>query len=113
MPRLVRFSDLSSSRRALVRLCQALNYGEIQDMRVQDGDPIFDPAPVLLVELKLDADETKRQEVELADFELRDEVCRLMARLDELENGTIGCIEVRAGIPRRVIFKSSSAAILR
>ena len=110
---LVRFAQLSPPRRTLVRLCQSLNYGQIQDIRVQDGDPVFDPEPMVLIELKLDAEETRRPEVELADFELRDEVCRLMARLDELENGTIGCIEVRAGIPRRVIFKASSATVLR
>jgi hypothetical protein len=113
MPRLIRFSDLSPARRTLVRLCQSLNYGQIQDIRVQDGDPVLDAAPEVLIELKLDADETSRPELELADFELRDEVCRLMARLDELKNGTIGCIEVRAGIPRRVIFRSSPAAVLR
>jgi hypothetical protein len=113
MPRLLRFSELSLPRQALVRLCQSLNYGQVQDVRVQDGDPVFDPAPLMLIELKLDVDETGRPEVDLNDFELRDEVCRLMARLDELKNTTIERLEVRAGIPRRVIFKSSSAAILR
>lgn len=38
-----------------------------------------------------------------ADFALRDEVCRLMARLDTVKNGTIQHIDVQAGLTRRVV----------
>lgn len=83
-----------------------LNFGTIQCLRVKDGDPVLDPSPVVLFDVKLDADQGPRPEIHLKDFELCEEVRRLMARLDELKNGVIERIEVRAGVPRRIIFES-------
>ena len=83
-----------------------MNYGEFQGVQVRDGEPIFDPAPVVMTDVKLDKTEDTRAELELRDFELRGEVLRLMHRLDELSNGVIQRVEVRAGIPRRVVFQS-------
>ena len=93
-------------RQRLVRLCQTLNFGQIQSVPVRDGDPIFDPTPVVVMDTKLYRDNKPRPELQLADFELRDEVCRLMARLDSVKNGTIQRIEVLAGLPRRVVVEA-------
>ena len=104
-----RFSQLSVSRQALVRLFQAINFGELLGVAIKNGDPIFQPQPTALVDVKLDADEGPRPETALADFELRDEVRRLMTRLTELQNGTIVRIEIRAGIPRRLTIERQMA----
>ena len=60
-------------------------------------------------DVKLDIDETERQESNIADFALRREVQRLMAHLQAVENGRIERIEVRAGIPRRLIIERRAA----
>ena len=104
----LRFSQLSASRQTLVRRCQDVNYGQIQGVRVRGAEPIFDPVPVIVIDAKLDKEEPPRPETALVDFELRDEVRRLMSRLDELRDGTIQRIEVRAGIPRRVVLESQA-----
>ena len=105
MAALERFTQLSTPRQVLVRLFQSVNFGQILGVAIQNGDPVFYPEPTVLVDVKLDADEGERQEADLPDFALRDEVRRLMARLDELKNGRIERIEVRSGIPRRVIIQ--------
>jgi hypothetical protein len=105
MPDLKRFAELSVPRQILVRLFQSINFGQIQDIAIRDGDPVFHPEPVVLVDVKLDAEKGERQEAALADFALRDEVRRLMEHLDELKTGKIERIEVRSGIPRRVIME--------
>jgi hypothetical protein len=104
--RVTRFSQLSAPRQQLVRLCQATNYGYIRSVEVKDAEPILSPEPSVWVEVKLDVDAGARPEVDLADFALPDEICRLMARLDEIQNGAIEKIEVRAGIPRRLVFSA-------
>ena len=104
MPRLL--SQLSAPRQLLVRLCQAMNYGYIQRLEVNNSEPVFNPETLVWVKIKLDGDEGARLEAGLADFALPDELCRLMARLDQIQNGTIEKIDVRAGIPRRLIFSS-------
>jgi hypothetical protein len=100
-----RLSDLTPSRQALVRLFQEIDYGEIRGLEIRDSDPLLGSPPVVLFDVKLDADEGNRQEADLPDFALRDEVRRLMARFDDLKNGTIERIEIRSGIPRRVIIE--------
>jgi hypothetical protein len=104
-PSLCRFSQLSASRQALVRLCQATNFGQIQHLEIRDGDPVLSPPPLVLIDVKLDADEAPRPESDLPDFELSKEVRRLIGQLHELATGIIEHIEVRAGIPRRLVFR--------
>ena len=106
IPARLRFSDLSAPRQRLLRLCQSINFGNIQDLHVRDREPAFSPPPLVLVDAKLDADEGPRPELDLTDFELSDEVRRLICRLDKIKNGTISRLEVRGGIPRRMIFES-------
>ena len=102
---MLRFSDLSSSRKALVRLFQKLNFGQIQNLSLRNGEPVFALPPLVLFDIKLDNDEGPRPELNLADFALCDEIRRLVARLDELNNGRIERIEVRGGLPRRVVIE--------
>ena len=102
MPTFLRLSQLSAPRQALVRLFQSVNFGQILALTIQDGDPVFHPEPMVLMDVKLDAEEGERQELELSDFALRDEVRRLMGHLDELKNGRIERIEVRHGVPWRL-----------
>jgi hypothetical protein len=106
MRTVLRLSQLSPARQALVRILQAVNFGEIRGVRVQDADPILEDDTVVVIDTKLDKAEEPRAELGLADFELRDEVCRLMARIDAIGDGVIERLEVRAGIPRRIVFKS-------
>jgi hypothetical protein len=100
------FSHLSAQRQMLVRLCQKTNYGSIRGLDIWEGEPVFDRPPVVQVDLKLDADDPPRPEIVLSDFELSHQVLRLMERLDELVAATVELLEIRAGIPRRVVFRS-------
>jgi len=108
-PETPRFSQLSASRQALVRLFQDVNFGQIQGLHVRDSDPAWDPAPTILSEIKLDVEEAPRPEGELPDFKLSSEIQRLMCQLDQLKDGRIEKIEVRAGVPRRLILTSRPA----
>jgi hypothetical protein len=70
MSNLHRLSQLSVSRQALVRLCQAANHGQIQNLEIRDGEPVFSPPPFVLADIKLDSDEEPRSELYRADFSL-------------------------------------------
>ena len=109
----IRFSHLSQARQVLVRLCQTINHGSIEDLEVRRSEPVFNPAPVMLRDVKLDADEVPRPELALSDFALSEQVCRLLRMLDKLESGSIRHIEVRAGIPRRMLVEQGPSAPLQ
>src|SRR5579871_4358930 len=105
MAQVKRFTQLSAPRQALVRLLQSINFGHIEGLEVRDREPVFSPAPAVFVEVKLDAENEPRPEIELTDFELRSEVTRLLAEIDELVNGSIDRIDVRYGVPRRAVIE--------
>ncbi|MBI3681128.1 MAG: hypothetical protein HY235_12120 [Acidobacteria bacterium] len=108
-----RFSDLCAPRQALVRLLQTVNYGQVRGLVVRAGQPVFHPEPTVLMDVRLDSDESARPEIELADFVLRHEVRRLMAQFDQLKEGVVERIEVRAGIPRRVLIEANLTEVRR
>jgi hypothetical protein len=68
---------------------------------------MFNPPPAVLRDLKLDADEGPRPELALSDFVVSNEVVRLVRHLDEITFGSVRRLEVRAGIPRRILSASS------
>jgi hypothetical protein len=41
LPKPLRLSDLSHARQALVRLCQTINHGSIEDLEVRHSEPVF------------------------------------------------------------------------
>jgi hypothetical protein len=90
-----------------------MNYGYIQRLEVKNSEPIVNPETLVWVEIRLDADEGARAEVDLADFAVSHEISQLMARLDVIQNGTIEKIEVRGGIPRRLVLSSPASGVLR
>lgn len=111
MNRTLRYSEVSRPRQLLIRLFQNTNFGEVRQLQVKDAEPVLNPAPVVLVDLKLDTDDESRPEIALTDFALSQEVCRLLDRLDEVRNGEIERILVRAGIPRRLVLQSSRLCV--
>lgn len=109
----VRFSQLSAPRQALVRLLQSVNFGYVEGLDVRRGEPVFNPTPMVFVEVKLDASNGPRPEVESADFELRSEVIRLVEQFDELGDGSVERIDIRHGVPRRVVIERPIQGVRR
>ena len=100
MTHATRFSQLSAPRQALVRLLQSVNFGYVEGLEVRGGEPMFSTAPCVVVGVKLDAPNDPRTEADLADYELRAELVRLMEQLDSLGDGSIDRIDVRFTVGR-------------
>jgi hypothetical protein len=73
---------------------------------------VFDAPARILFDLKLDGEDRPRPESALLDFDLCAEVLRLMERLEEVATGTIESIEIRAGLPRRIVFRVAADGIV-
>jgi hypothetical protein len=113
MPAILHFRQLSAPRQTLVRLCQSINFGRIEDLEVRSGEPVFSPAPRVLSSVDLGSDEGSRPESDLGDFALPKETVRLMDRLSDLGHGTVALIEVRAGLPRRLVIENNDLGVRR
>ena len=105
MSALKRLSDVSTPRQVLIRLCQSICFGQIRDLYIRRHEPVFDPPPIVMLDFKLDGDLRPRLEAELPDFQLRDEIVRLLDRIDAVEEGRLDLIVIQAGIPRRVVIE--------
>lgn len=101
-PRPSRLAELSPEMRALVRLCQSINFGSIRNLVFVGGEPVFTTGATILKDFKLDTDDGVRPEVYLEDFELPKEITRLISQLEQIKEGIIACMEIRAGIPRKI-----------
>ncbi len=110
-PDTTRLQDLSAPQQRLVRLFQMINFGRIEELEIRNGEPRFNPAPRVLVELKLDRDDGPRPERSLEQFQLLEQVVRFFDQLARLGDGTIECIEVRHGLPFRMVVEASPAEV--
>jgi hypothetical protein len=102
---LLRFSELSAPRQALIRRCQTIRFGKIVRFSIRDREPVMLPETEVFLDVKLDGADDTRPEQGLGDFVLKSEVIRLFAQLDAIRNAAVERLEVRGGIPRRVVFK--------
>jgi hypothetical protein len=107
-----RFSQLTPARQALVRLCQAINHGSIENLGVENTEPVLKPQQLVLKSVKLDCDEGPRPELALRDFVVSEQVGRLLSLLDQIGRGAIRHIEIRAGVPRRIVVESKEMGII-
>jgi hypothetical protein len=103
----LRFSELSAPRQILIRACQQVVFGAIRNLELRDQEPIFGPTTEIVFDIKLDIDELPRPEQNLTDFAISEEIRRLISKLDAWVDGTIEHVEVRAGVPRRVLFRAA------
>lgn len=97
----MRVSELSPARRALVDLMRRVQFGRIEGLRVSDGQPMLTPPPRVFRELKFPLDESQNRAPVSADFELKQQVLDLIELFDQLREGTLQWLEIKAGLPFR------------
>ena len=99
MPVTRRKAGLSSAQRRLLELMQDLNFGRILHLHVRDGEPLLEPPPRVVCEIKLGGEYRVRRELEMADFALKARVVEFFDLLTTLGDGVIACLEVKHGLP--------------
>jgi hypothetical protein len=103
--------DLSPAKQRLLRLFQTINFGRIEELEIRNGEPEFNPPPRLFVELKLDAADGSRPESRLNRFPLRSQVERFFDQISRLNDGAVEVIEVRHGLPFRMVIEAMPAEV--
>jgi hypothetical protein len=92
-------SVLSEPRRRLLELMQELDFGRIEALAVGAGDPVLDPPPTIVREVKFGGQNGPRDERTLDDFPLKAQVVELFDELDRLGDGVIDVLTVKHGLP--------------
>ena len=92
-------SSLSPARLQFLRRLQSINFGRIENLLIQDGEPVFDSSSRIVREIKFGGDNEPRAEAELPDFHLKTQVIELFAHFDRIQGGVVRLIEVKHGLP--------------
>jgi hypothetical protein len=101
-------SSLSEPRRRLVEMMQGLNFGRIERLAVRRGEPVFDPAPRIIQDIKIGGENGPRPELAHDDFTLRSQVAELFEHLTRLGDGSVEIVEVKHGLPFRLVIEHSA-----
>ena len=104
-----RKSSLSPSQQKLLTEMQRINYGRIEGLPVRDGQPVMDPPPRIVREIKFSGENGPRPESAKADFALKVQVLELLAQLEAMGDGVIPCIEIQRGLPFRMTVEEVCA----
>ena len=101
-------ASLSAPRRRLLEIMQRLNFGRIDDLEIRNGDPVFNPVPRIVQDIKLGGENSQRPELRNADFVLKSEVAEFFDHLSRLGNGSVESIEVKYGLPFKLAIEMLS-----
>lgn len=93
-------ASLSTNQKHLLELMQRINFGRIENLAVNNGEPIFKPPPSVIYKKKIGGDNNPRSETDLQDFRLRKEVVEVFDILKHHNDGIVRKIEVQDGLPR-------------
>jgi hypothetical protein len=99
MPGAFSKSELPAGRRRLVELMQQVNFGRIEGLAVRGGEPVLDPPPRVVREIKIGGQNGPRPESGREDFLLKDRLKELFAHLGALGDGAVEVLEVKHGLP--------------
>ena len=100
-------ASLSGARKRLLETMQRLNFGRIENLAVRAGEPAFDPAPKIVRDIKIGGENGPRPELDRDDFALKTQVAELFDHLTQLGDGSIAMIEVKHGLPFRLVVEQS------
>jgi len=96
-------STLSAPRQALLRLMQQLHFGTIQGLAIVEGEPCLNPPPKIIQEIKLGGESSEPKRPAKDDFALKRHITDLFDQFDRLPGRAAITIEVRHGLPTRLI----------
>jgi hypothetical protein len=94
--------SLPPARQRLVELMQQLSFGQILGLHIRHGQPVFEPRPRIVRDIKLASEPALRAAAGRDDFLLKQQVVELFAFCDRLHDGTIDVLEVKHGLPFRL-----------
>lgn len=106
--RVVRRSQLSSSRRWLVDDMQRLGFGHYRKLPLCGGEPVIDPPPKRVRNHRFSGQKNRRQ-VQAGDFLLKQQHLEMFMQFDQIGDGMISRLEVRDGLPYDMNVTESAA----
>jgi hypothetical protein len=81
---------------------QSHSFGRIEGLEIRDGNPVLNPPPRVVREIKFCAENGARPEKLAADFLVKSQVIELLDCFNRIGDGVIDVIEIKNGLPFRM-----------
>jgi hypothetical protein len=101
--------SLSLNKRQLLLLMQRLNFGRIEGLKIRNGEPVLDPPPRVVREVKFGGENGPRAEAGTDDFLLKSQVVDLFRQLEMLRDCTVCVLVVKHGLPFGMEMEANAA----
>ena len=101
----VRISQLSEGQQRLVRLMTWLKFGEIADLVLREGQPEFDPAPMVNRSVKFAASRSYDASSDPVDYIVKRPVVEMLREFERIGTGRVIRLEIQDGLPFRGVFE--------
>jgi|ERR1039458_3245650 hypothetical protein len=98
---------LSPARKRLLQMMQRLNFGRIEGLTIRNGEPLFEPAPRTIQDIKIGGENGPRPELTIEDFALKSAVIELFDHLSRIGDGTLESIEIKYGVPFKLVVEQA------
>ena len=102
-------ASLTPARRHLLELFQRINFGRVEGLVFRDREPVLSPPSRIVREVKFGGENGPRPELGISDFLLKSQVVELFAYFDKTQNGVIDVLEIKHGLPFRMIVTEVAA----
>lgn len=94
-----RKTELSASRQRLLKVFQRINFGRVEQLRIENGEPILAASSRIIREFKPGSENNPRSELHATDYLLKTQVRELFQFFDEIGSGVIDVVEFKHGLP--------------
>lgn len=105
----LRKSALSAPRQRLIELIQSINFGRLEEVPVRNAEPVLDPTPAIVREIKFGGDNGPRSELLADDFVLKAQLVEMFEHLDRLSDCHVEVLEIKHGLPFRMLIREAAA----
>ena len=75
---------------------------------IRNGEPVFEPAPRIIQDIKIGGENGPRPELTIEDFALKRPVIELFDHLSRISDGTLESIEVKYGMPFKLVVEQAA-----
>jgi hypothetical protein len=91
--------ELLASERSLLDAIRVIDFGQIEFLRIRAGEPVLDPWPTVVRNLKFGVDSRGPRPTANREFDLKPEAADLFEYTRDVEDGEIRALVVRHGVP--------------
>jgi len=102
-------SSLSKHKIRLVELMHRISFGRIEGLVVRNGEPVLDPPPRIVREIKFCGENGVRHESAKDDFVLKAQVIELLNQMEAMGEGVVQRLEVKHGLPLIMVVEEDAA----